>query len=160
VQGAFAGSSPTMVASSPIGAPCLRSSTPGLRSALSKPSGGSSGSLFKGSPSGSVAFHGRLFYDVVKRNLNPSSCLVQEAPTPSISLRKDAITKLARLSSTTLICHFNGLWPRLFNIHDWISGSWFPVLKGDVFIHPCAQGFFIVEFDLQEDRDLIFSSGP
>jgi hypothetical protein len=34
------------------------------------------------------------------------------------------------------------------------------VLKGNVFIHPCAQGFFIAEFDLQEDKDLIFSSIP
>jgi len=94
VWGSFAGSSPTMVASSPIGAPCLGSSAPGFRSALSEPSSGSPGSLFKGSPSGSVAFHGRLFYDVVKRNLNPSSCLVQEDPTPSIFMRKDAIFKL------------------------------------------------------------------
>jgi hypothetical protein len=55
-------------------------------------------------------------------------------------------------------CHFNGLWPHLVNLHDWMLRSWLPVLKGDVFIHPCAQGFFIVEFDLQEDKDLIFSS--
>jgi hypothetical protein len=75
-------------------------------------------------------------------------------------MRKDVISKLARLSSTTLICRFNGLWPRLVNLHEWMSRSWLPVLKGEVFIHPCAQGFFIVEFDLQEDKDLIFSSGP
>jgi hypothetical protein len=106
------------------------------------------------------AFHGNSFHDVVKRNLNPSSSLVHEAPTPTISLRKDVISKLARLSSMTLICHFNGLWPHLVDLHDWILRSWLPVLKGDVFIHPCAQGFFIFEFDLQEDRDLIFSSAP
>jgi hypothetical protein len=27
------------------------------------------------------------------------------------------------------------------------------------FIHPCAKGFFIVEFDIEEDHDLILSSG-
>jgi hypothetical protein len=33
-------------------------------------------------------------------------------------------------------------------------------LKGDVFIFHFSQGFFIVEFDLQEDKYLIFSFGP
>jgi hypothetical protein len=41
-----------------------------------------------------------------------------------------------------------------------MSRSWLPVLKGEVFIHPCAQRFFIVEFDIQEDKDLIFSYDP
>jgi hypothetical protein len=152
----FAGHSSTMAA------PSSSDTTPSFRYA--SPSLGSSGGPLvfplKGSPSGSAAIHGSSFHDVVKRNAFSPSCLVQEALAPSIPMRKDVISKLARLSSTTLICHFNGLWPRLVHLHDWISRSWLSVLKGDVFIHPCAQGFFIVEFDLQDDKDLIFSSGP
>jgi hypothetical protein len=33
-------------------------------------------------------------------------------------------------------------------------------LKEEAFIYPCAKGFFIVEFDLVEDRDLILNSDP
>jgi hypothetical protein len=33
-------------------------------------------------------------------------------------------------------------------------------LKEEAFIYPCAKGFFIVEFDLVEDRDLILNFGP
>jgi hypothetical protein len=152
--GLFAGS--TMEAPSSV--EDLGLSLPGFGSAL--PSGGPTGCPSKGSPPAMDVFQGSSFWVVVKRNLKPSSSLVHEAPTPTISLKKDAISKLAHLSSTTLICRFNGLWPQLVDIHDWISRSWAPDLKGDVFIHPCARGFFIAEFDLKEDRDLIFSYGP
>jgi hypothetical protein len=120
------------------------------------------GCPLKGLASSSVAFHGISFSVVVSRNVNvvPPSCLVQEASAPSIPMRKDVISNLAPLISIVLICRFNGLWPCLVDLHDWMSRSWLPVLKGEVFIHPCAQGFFIVEFDLQEDKDLIFSLGP
>jgi hypothetical protein len=31
-------------------------------------------------------------------------------------------------------------------------------MQQQAFIHPCAKGFFIVEFDIEEDQDLIFNS--
>jgi hypothetical protein len=99
----------------------------------------------QGIPPASNAFLGCSFWAIVKRNLKPSSSLVHEAPTPTISLKKDTISKLACLGSTTLCYRFNGLWPQLVDLHDWISRSWAPDLKGDVFIHPCV----IVEFDLK-----------
>jgi hypothetical protein len=40
------------------------------------------------------------------------------------------------------------------------SDSWKPELKEEAFIYPCAKGFFIVEFDLAEDRDLILNLDP
>jgi len=33
-------------------------------------------------------------------------------------------------------------------------------MQEQAFIHPCAKGFFIVEFDIEEDRDLILNLGP
>jgi hypothetical protein len=56
--------------------------------------------------------------------------------------------------------HFNDLWLHPFDFHKWISDSWKPQLKEEAFIYPCANGFFIVEFDLVEDRDLILNYGP
>jgi hypothetical protein len=32
-------------------------------------------------------------------------------------------------------------------------------MQQQAFIHPCAKVFFIVEFDIEEDHDLILSSG-
>jgi hypothetical protein len=136
-------------------APSLRSTSPSLGS-----SGGPLIFHLKDSPSSSTTIHGNSFCDVVKRNPCSSSFLVQEASAPSIPMRKDGISKLSCLSSTTLICHFNGPWPRLVHLHCWISRYWLPVLKGDVFIHPRAQWFFIVEFDIQDDKYLTFSSSP
>lgn len=106
-------------------APSSSDATPSLRS-----SGGMSVFPLKGSPSGSISIHASSFHDVVKKNAFPSSGLVQEVLNPSIPMRKDAISKLARLSATTLICHFNGIWPSLVHLHAWISRSWLPVLKG------------------------------
>jgi hypothetical protein len=31
-------------------------------------------------------------------------------------------------------------------------------MQKEAFIHPCAKGFFIIEFEIEEDRDLIFNS--
>jgi hypothetical protein len=63
-------------------------------------------------------------------------------------------------SSTTLIFQFIGLWPRLVDLHKWISDLWKPKIKGEVFIFPCAKGFFIVMFDNAHDMDLILKTGP
>ena len=32
-------------------------------------------------------------------------------------------------------------------------------MQQQAFVHPCAKGFFIVEFDIEEDRDLILNLG-
>lgn len=34
------------------------------------------------------------------------------------------------------------------------------MIKKKVFIRPHAKGFFIVEFDIAEDKDLILDAGP
>jgi hypothetical protein len=59
-----------------------------------------------------------------------------------------------------LICRFNGLWLRLVDLNGWITSHWKPLIKEYLFIHPCPKGFFIVEFDLAADRDVILDSCP
>jgi hypothetical protein len=48
-----------------------------------------------------------------------------------------------------------GLWPRLVDMHKWISDLWQPKIKGETFIFPCEKGFFIVMFVNVDDRDLV-----
>jgi hypothetical protein len=55
------------------------------------------------------------------------------------------------------VCHFNGIWPHLVDLHKRILDSWKPKLKEEDFIYPYVKTFFIVEFDLAEDRDLILN---
>jgi hypothetical protein len=96
----------------------------------------------------------------VKNVSHSPHLLVQEAPTITIPIVKDVVVQVAFYSTNGLVCHFNGLWPCLVDLHKWISNSWKPQLKEEAFIYPCEKGFFIVEFDLVEDKDLILNFGP
>ncbi|GLJ24884.1 hypothetical protein SUGI_0475970 [Cryptomeria japonica] len=52
-----------------------------------------------------------------------------------------------------LIGCFRGLWPSLGDLHKWISAHWEPILDGCVQIYPHSQGFFVVVFENEKDRD-------
>ena len=54
-----------------------------------------------------------------------------------------------------LLWRFNGLWARLLDLQKWDISSWTPLMKEETFNNPCENVFFVIEFDLQEDRDLI-----
>jgi hypothetical protein len=112
--------------------------------------------------SGSVLQSGASFRDIVQRVSAPSSSsfLVQEAPSLVIPMGQDVDEEEEYYRSMSLVCRFNGFWPKLVDLNNWISATWIPIMQQQAFIHPCAKGFFIVEFDIQEDRDLIFNSGP
>lgn len=58
-----------------------------------------------------------------------------------------------------MVCRVNGLWPRLEDLFKWITATWKLEIKKEAFIYPCAKGYFIVEFNLAEDIDLILNSG-
>jgi hypothetical protein len=76
-------------------------------------------------------------------------------------MEKDVIIQVTLLSVNALLCiGLMVLWPCLVDLHDWISKFWKPKMKVEAFIRPCAKGYFIVEFDLSEDRDWILDPGP
>jgi hypothetical protein len=104
---------------------------------------------------------GACFCDIVQGVSAPpsSSFLVHEAPSLDIPMGQYVEEEEEYYRSVSLVCHFNGLWPKLVNLNRWISATWIPVMQQESFIHPCAKYFFIVEFNLREDRDLIFNSG-
>lgn len=89
---------------------------------------------------------------------SPNHLVVQEAPALVIPVIQEAIDDEERLSERALVCRFNGLWPKLVDLHPWTSSAW--SLKEEALICPCARGFFIVIFGSAEDRDQIFRSGP
>lgn len=51
-----------------------------------------------------------------------------------------------------MICRFNGLWPKLADLLKWNTPTCKSEIKKEVFIYLCMQGFFIVKFNLAEDR--------
>jgi hypothetical protein len=113
-------------------------------------------------PSGSVP---TSYSEAVKsqtsvRSFPSVSCSVKEAPTISLLMGQEAEDEEVYFRENALICRFNGLWPRLVDLNGWISAHWKPLIKEDLFIHPCSKGFFIAEFDLAADRDLILASCP
>ena len=55
---------------------------------------------------------------------------------------------------------FQWFWPKLVDLNSWISVTWIPNVQHQAFIHHCAKGFFIVEFNIEEDHDLILNSSP
>jgi hypothetical protein len=109
----------------------------------------------------STSKSGASFCEVVQHNsdLSSSSLLVQEAPLFVIPMGQDAEEEEEYYKFVSLVCHFNGFWPKLIDLKCWITTTYIPIMQQQSFIHPCVKGFFIVEFDIEEDRDLILSSG-
>ena len=56
----------------------------------------------------------------------------------------------------TIICKFNGLWPSVVALRDWVNKSW-PSYK-DIFFF--SKGFFIVNFVSDKDCLQVFEQGP
>jgi hypothetical protein len=104
---------------------------------------------------------GASFPEVLQQSFAPSSSLlVQESPPLVIPMGQDAEEEEEYYRSVSLVFRFNGFWPKLADLNSWISVTWIPIMQEQAFIHPCAKGFFIVDFDIEEDRDLILNLGP
>ena len=73
--------------------------------------------------------------------------IVSEAPAPTIQVVQDSLDEALKFSESALICRFNGFWPRLIALHNWISEVWKPIISDEINIYPCARGFFIVDFE-------------
>ncbi|GLJ12062.1 hypothetical protein SUGI_0183130 [Cryptomeria japonica] len=50
---------------------------------------------------------------------------------------------------------FRGLWPSLGDLKKWISVHWEPIVEDCVQIYPHAQGFFVVVFQNETDRNKV-----
>jgi hypothetical protein len=108
----------------------------------------------------SISYSEAVKYQISSCSPPFSTCLVQEAPTISLLMGQEAEDEEVYFRENSLICRFIGLWPWLMDLNGWISSHWNPLIKEYFFIHPCLKGFFIAEFDLAADRDLILDSCP
>ena len=86
--------------------------------------------------------------------------LVIEGPTKNIQILEMAIKGIKALSDRALVCHFNGYWPKLTDLHSQLDACWKPLLQQTFLIYPCAWGLFVIDFDNQEDRSKIEEVGP
>ena len=50
---------------------------------------------------------------------------------------------------------FNGLWEWLVDLQKWVITSFPPLMKEENFNNLCETFYFVIEFELQEDRDLV-----
>lgn len=55
-----------------------------------------------------------------------------------------------------MIYRFNGLWPKSEDLHQWISINW----TKNYDICPCADGFFVFQFDHLKYMDYVINEGP
>jgi len=60
------------------------------------------------------------------------------------------------LQSQALICRFNGFWPRSADLHNWIHSNWTTSCQ----VLLCSKGFFVVQFESQEEYQKVLVQGP
>ena len=85
---------------------------------------------------------------------------VIECPTKTIQMLEIGIKGIEALTDRALVCRFNGYWPKLADLHSWLDACQKPLLLQTFFIYLCARGFFVIDFDNQEDISTIVEAGP
>ena len=75
-----------------------------------------------------------------------SALVVHERPVPSIPMVDRSLEEATQFEETALIYRFNGLWPRLADLHQWVSEVWKPIVSDKISIYPSARGFFYGRF--------------
>ena len=63
-------------------------------------------------------------------------------------------------TSRGMVGQFIGMWPFAKSMEMWAKKNWKPLMKGEVGVYAHGKGFFIFIFQIEEDKDLIFRSGP
>lgn len=122
--------------------------------------GGSFGSSSKGTSS---------FKDVVKGKGEATNkpTPTQDLPSPYIVDQRKQTPVLiidlaqvnnfhANFSSLAVICRFNGFWPKIDALRQWIFSTW----STNCDIHLCFKGFFIVKFDIGKEKEHVLHEGP
>ena len=89
-----------------------------------------------------------------------SVLVVHERLATSISVVDRSLEEATQFEETALIYRFNGLWPRLADLHQWVLEVWKPIVYDKISIYPSARGIFMVDFIMSEDRTTIQASGP
>lgn len=120
---------------------------------------GSSSSPLPLSPS--KAFNRLLVGLPKKKTPEPSKFVKKLDDIPAISLPPETPMQVAlSLSERALIGQFTGLWPSPKTTESWVSRNWMPLIRENVTSYFLGRGYFLFEFTVKEDKDLIFPNDP
>jgi len=76
---------------------------------------------------------------------------------PALEVKITEVKNLINtLQTHAIICRFNGFWPRSLDLHNWIHTNWTTSCQ----VLLCSKGFFVVQFESQEDYQKILMQGP
>lgn len=89
---------------------------------------------------------------------NPGHYIAEQMKQdPSMVVNLSEVNHLfSTLQFGVVICRFNGLWPRSDLLHQWVFSNWRP--NYDIYL--CYKGFFIVQFNTQEEIEIVMKNGP
>jgi hypothetical protein len=89
--------------------------------------------------------------------LAPPSFVKRLESIPEIDLPPENPMRVAvSLSEHGLVGQFMGLWPSVKTTDNWIQRNWRPLIQNSVTCYAVGRGYYIFEFILEADRDLIF----
>lgn len=88
-----------------------------------------------------------------------SPLFVHESPAITLLVAEVSLSKVEIIAQVALVSGFNGLWPCLAYLHDWIIENWNPLIEQGLNISPLAQGFFAFILESLENLSLINRSG-
>ena len=88
----------------------------------------------------------------------PSPYIVEKLDSsPILEIKHPQVKQLfSTLQSHAVIFQFNGFWPRSFELHQWVYSNWTTNCQ----ILLCSKGFFVVQFESQEEYQKALSQGP
>jgi len=76
---------------------------------------------------------------------------------PALEVKISEVKNLFNtLQTHALVCRFNGFWPRSIDLHNWIHSNWTTSCQ----VLLCSKGFFVVQFESQDDYQKILMQGP
>jgi len=76
---------------------------------------------------------------------------------PALEVKTTEVKNLFNtLQTHALVCRFNGFWPRSVDLHNWVYSNW--TTRCQVLL--CSKGFFVVQFESQEEYQKILKQGP
>lgn len=120
--------------------------------------GGSAGASSKSTGSFKQAVKGKEQVKTIASVELPGPYIVeQKYENPTLTIAMLEVKNLyTDLYSTSVICRFNGFWPKSDILHQWIYVVWSPECE----IYLCPKVFYIVRFRIEQEREYILNKGP
>lgn len=108
---------------------------------------------------GAKQSHKRIRRPVQDPNKTENGCLKATEEMPQVEIRSTRVSSgIKLLTNQGLICRFLGYRIQPSAIEAWVHRTW--EIKGDLIVSHYSNGYFLVTFATEDDRDAIFQGGP